>query len=166
MAEVTDFAKIVERIQRAGERYNSSLQGIGEDLDTLANLLHDAMAGTGVWSFSAHGITLTLDGTPCSNVGCLGPAFWVDGEYGRSLLSTTGTPGSSTYLHGDFSVSVTRAGGKARREAAKHIPEFLESLAEYLETNAASAGEAAAVAHAAAEAAEEALQKAKEDNAE
>lgn len=164
MAKVTDFAKIVERIQRAGQQYNSSLQRIGDDLETLATLLQEALKGTGVWTYTAHGITLTLDGTPCSNVGCLGPAFWVDGEYGRSLLSTTGTPGSSTYLHGDFSVSVTRAGGKARREAAKRIPEFLASLAEYLEKSMEDAETAAAVAHAAAEAAEKAL-KAEEGSA-
>ena len=167
MSETENFAKLMERIQRAGERYNSSLQRIGEDLDTLANLLHDALAGTGVWSFSAYGITLTLDGAPCSNVGCLGPAFWVSSNEsisGRALASTWGTPDSSFYLHGDFNVSITRATASQRRAVAQKMPEFLAALADHLEKSIEDAEKAAAVAHAAAEAAEKAL-RAEEESA-
>jgi len=121
----------LEKLQKAGERYNSSLQKIGEMLDDLAHYISELLPEElGDVKFTAEGITFWRYG-PSSNLASLGPAFWDEEEWG--LLSTTRKPGSSFYLHGDYHAQIGVASRKARREAAKNIEKFLAAFLSWLD---------------------------------
>ena len=122
----------IKKIETLGNRWNSSLIKIGEMLDEVAHQIDEALPEElGDVRFKAYGITFWRWGRP-SNVGSLGPSFYVNDE----LVSTTREPGSSFYLHSDFGALVRVASRKARREAARNLPRFLEEFVKFLEEQA------------------------------
>ena len=131
---------IIEKIKKAGEQYNSSLTKIGELLDELAGEIEEGLKGLGKVDFHHGNVRFTSYG-PCSNVGCLGSAFWYYEDGYSSLASTIREPGTSFYLHGDFNCRVRVATRGERREVARQIPEFLQEFSEWLEDNVKKAGE-------------------------
>jgi len=119
----------IKKIETLSNRWNFSLVKIGEILDEVAHQIDEALPEElGDVQFKAYGITFWRRGKS-SSVGSLGPSFYVDNE----LVSTTREPGSSFYLHGDFNALVRVASRKARREAARNFPRFLEEFVKFLE---------------------------------
>lgn len=126
-----EISMLFDKLVKAGQEYNSSLRKIGNYLDELAHAIDECLPrGLGDIKFSSKGLTFRRRG-PCSNVGCLGPAFWDKEEY--ALISTKRQPGISFYLHNDFSCHVQVASRAARRRAAANILDWFEDFVEYIE---------------------------------
>ena len=130
---------LIEKIERFGKQYNSSLTRIGVLLAELAEMIDEILPEElGNIEFQ-HGNLLFSRVGKYSNIGRLGPSFWfVDydeeiGEYLKGLVSTTRKPGSEFFLHNDFNCKIAVAGRVSRRKAAEQIAEFLEKFAEHLE---------------------------------
>ena len=125
----------VEKIKKDGQRYNSSLKRLGEQLNEIAEILEEACKGLGGVYFQ-HGNIAFDDEGPSSRIGSWGSCFYYveedeEGYEVRRLASTTKT--CSFYLHSDFNCYVRVASRKEKRYVAQNLPEFLEAFGKWLE---------------------------------
>ena len=125
MKEKQEITMLVDRLVKAGERYNSSLKRIGSYLGGLADAIDEILPDElGHIEFTSHGITFRR-WKPCHDGECLGPAFWDEEEW--ALVSTEKTPGS------DFYFGYVVASRAARRKAAANILGWFEDFVEFIE---------------------------------